>query len=213
MANIGFNVDHASRRVGDYWEVDGLPTLMLAVMCLVGGSLTLWTPHYHSFRRDLPISGFKILICGALFYFVARKNSLVVRWLKARITYPRTGYVALPPFGSVAAEGIKAQDLKRHPEVWVLFPVIFSSIVDAPWFGAGLAILATSIVWAITRGRFPSSGILIPGLYLSALLLSFLPIAPDNRLPYFFIALGLLYALVGTVQLVTYLRRHPVAQA
>lgn len=212
MANIGFNIDHAERRVGDYWELDGLPTLMLAILCLVGGSLAMWTPYYHSFRRDLPISGFEILVYGVLFYFVARKNSPVVRWLKARITYPRTGYVALPPFGSVAAERIKGQDFKRHPEIWVIFPFCFSGVVDTPWFGAGLAILTTSIVWAITRGKFPSAGILISGLYLGALLLPFLPIARDNRLPYFFIALGLLYLLVGAIQLVSYLRRHPVIQ-
>jgi len=213
MADIAFNVDHAARRVGDYWEVDGLPTLALAGLCLLGGSMILWLPDYHSWRRDLPKSVLATVIIGVCFYFVGRKNSPVIRWLKARITYPRTGYVALPPRGSPAAARLKEQDMRRHPEMWMIGPLAFSSVVDTPWFGAGLVILATSIMWAITRGKFPSSGILIPGLYLSALLLPFLPIAPDNRLPYFFIAFGLIYLLVGVIQLVTYLRRHPVAQA
>jgi hypothetical protein len=213
MANIGLNLDHAVQRVGDYWEQDGLPTLMLALLCLAGGSLAIWMPHYHSFRRDLPTSVLQLLLFGAFIYFVARKNSPVIQWLKARITYPRTGYVALPPRGSEAAARIKGQAMKRHPEIWMIGPLAFSAVVDTPWFGTGLAIIATSIMWAITRGKFPSASILIPGFYLSALLLPFLHIAPDNRFPYFYLAFGLLYLLAGIIQLVGYLRRHPVVQA
>lgn len=213
MADIGFKLDHAVRRVGDYWEIDGLPTLSLALLYLVCASMILWLPHYHSWRKDLAISGFTLSILETYFYLVARKNSPVIRWLKVRITYPRTGYVALPPSGSPAAARLKELDMRRHPAVWVFLPTVFSDQVDTPWFGAVLAIVATSIMWGITRGKFPFSGILIPGLYLSALLLPFLPISPEHRFPYFYIALGLLYLLVGTVQFFSYLRQHPVAHA
>src|SRR5215831_3163643 len=212
MANRGVDLDQALQRAGDYWERDGLPAIALAVICLGSGFWLYWRPRSYSFQLNLLFTSLWIFILLSFFHFVVRRNSSVMNWMKARITYPRTGYVALPS-ESYAKEKLKQQDWKRHPEVWVFLSMIFSEIVNTPWVGTILVMLTTSVVWIVTKGRFPLAGILIPGSYLSALLLPFLPVAQGDRMAYFFIAFGLLYLLAGTTQLVGYLHRHPAPRA
>jgi len=208
MPEIEFSVDQAAGRAAEYLESDGLVSLVNGIMILLLGALNIWAP---------PRSARQLLLCLlgviAYFYFVGRPNAPIMCWLKARISYPRTGYVALPPFGSSAAMRLSIQSFGRHPHIWVFFAAIFSPLVDTPWFGAVLVILSTAIVWIISKGRFQFAVIFIPGLFLGAILMPFLPLAVDDRTPYFVIVWGGLYALAGIIQLRSYLRRHPVVRA
>lgn len=204
MADMGLNVDHAAQRAGRYWEIDGLPRIAMGLPLVVIGSLSLWK---HQLRASVGCALFVLL--ALYFYFVMLPNSLVLRWVKARTTFPRTGYVALPPLGTNA----DVFGLKRHPEGLVLCLMFVSALVVTPWFGAALGVLCASILWIMTKGRFDGAGIFISGSYLSAILLPVLPVAVWDRIGYFSFAFGLLYLFAGAIQLVSYLRRHPVAQA
>lgn len=200
MADIGFNINHAARRAGRYWEIDGLPRISFGLLRVLMGSLCLWMSHIHASWRGILVL---LLIGIAYAYLLGLPNSPGMRWLKEEITYPRTGYVALP----------RPVRLGAYPErfvyVFAAFPVLFESA----WIGAILLAVATSILWYVTRGRFQHAGIILPGYYLSEILLVVLPIAKSYRIWYMFIAFSLVDAFAGVIQLVTYLRRHPVAQA
>ena len=202
MADIGFNIDHAARRAGHYWEIDGLPRISTGLIGVLLGSLCLWMSHIHALFRHTPIFVFSLLIAIACIYLLGLTNSPVMRWLKTRITYPRTGYV-LPPSGP----------MQSYPERFMICFVGFPGLFERAWIGAIVPAVATSILWRVTRGRFQYAGILIPGYYLSEILIAVLPTASDYRLWYMFIAFSLVDVLAGVIQLFTYLRRHPVAQA
>jgi len=171
MADIGVNLDHAVERVWDYWEIDGLPTLAASIPLVVIGFLILWKPRLH-----VPI--WCTLLFALYLYFVMLPNSLVLRWLKVRTTFPRTGYVALPPVGT----NTDLFGFKRHPEGLLLLLMFLSVFVVTPWFGAALGVLSTSILWIVTKGRFGGAGIYIPGSYLSAILLPVFPVAGSDRI-------------------------------
>lgn len=202
MTDIGFNINQAARRARSYWEIDGLPMISLGFSGVLLASLCLWMSHIHPFRGDSSLWMFSTLIVAAYICLVALPRSPLMRWLKARITYPRTGYVS-PPSGT----------MQPHPERFIYCFVGFPGIFERAWVGAIILVVATSILWRVTRGRFQYAGILIPGYYLSEILLAVLPTAQHYRIWYMFIAFSLMDVLAGTIQLITYLRRHPVAQA
>ena len=202
MSDIGFNVEHAARRAGRYWEIDGLPRISLGLIGVLLGSLCLWMSHIHPLRRVWPLWIFSTLVVAAYVYLVDLPRSPVMRWLKTRITYPRTGYVSS-----------SSKNMGFDPERWVFCLAGLPGLFERAWIGAILLAVATSILWRVTRGRFQYAGIIIPGYYLSEILIAVLPTASDYRIWYMFIAFSLVDALAGSIQLVSYLRRHPVAQA
>jgi hypothetical protein len=201
MSNIGLNIDHAARRAGRYWEIDGLPRISLGLLGVLMASLCLWMSHIHALFRHTPIFVFSLLIVVAYIYLLDRTNSPVMRWLKARITYPRTGYVLS-----------QSKNMGPYPESWIFALAGLPGLFERAWIGAILLAVATSILWRVTRGRFQYAGIVIPGYYLCEVLLAVLPTAQDYRIWYMFIAFSLVDAFAGVIQLATYLRQHPVAQ-
>ncbi len=213
MADIQVEVDQAARRAGDYWEIDGLPSLALACGYLLMGPIFFWWWNTHAIRRHVWLWAASLLIIIAYVFLVGLRTSPVMRWLKARITYPRTGYVAAPPSKSAEAAKLKQQDWDRHPDNWMLATWGLPGLFDEPWVGAVLLMVATSILWGTTRGKFPSAAILLPGFYLTAIVMAFVPVAPEERMGCWTVAWGLVYLLAGTIQLVRFLRRHPVVHA
>jgi len=208
MANIRIEVDQAVQHAEKYWEIDGLWTVTNAVGYLLLGAQLFWMYHHPPFWRHLFVNGIFLLFLAAYVYLVARINSLAMLWLKARITYPRTGYVALP----TTTDELK-HEREFHPETWVFCAVIIlCPLFDSPWLAAISVIMATTVVWGITRGRFPSANVIIPGYYLSAIVLPYLTFKPLHRAGYFCIAFGLVLLFAGLIQLVSYLRQHPAAR-
>jgi hypothetical protein len=72
--------------------------------------------------------------------------------------------------------------------------------------------VSLGLLWIFTRG-FRFAWLFIPGIALSGVLVSVLPVAKDDRMGYLMIAFGILYLIEGTTQLVRYLRQHPAPQA
>ncbi|HMC29869.1 MAG TPA: hypothetical protein VKL99_03475 [Candidatus Angelobacter sp.] len=203
VADIEFNVNHAVRRAASYWEIDGLWRIAFAVGLVLMASVCLWMSHFHSLRRLWPMWMFSSLIIAAYIYLLGLRNSPLMRWLKARITYPRTGYVAVPP----------SANFEPRLETWMFLPVGVPGLFEDAWIGAILLAVATSILWGVTKGRFPFARILIPGFYLSEIFLAILPTAPSYRIWYTFIAFSLVELFAGIIQLRSHLRRHPAVRA
>jgi hypothetical protein len=158
--------------------------------------------HIHPLRRVWPLWIFSTLVAAAYGYLTLLPSSPMMRWLKARITYPRTGYV-LPPSGT----------MQPYPGRWMYCFVGLPGIFESAWIGTILLAVAASILWRTTRGRFQYAAILLPGYYLSAIMIAVLPIGQSDRIWYLFIGFSLIDVLAGIIHLVTYLRQHPVAQA
>ncbi|HWF02212.1 MAG TPA: hypothetical protein VHA06_00920 [Candidatus Angelobacter sp.] len=209
MIDIDLELDEAARRAGSHWETDGLPILLLAIMMLLTGLLLSHMNSTQPFLLDLLFFGLIFLAVLLLGW----KKSPVVRWLKSRITYPRTGYVALPPFGSPAAEIIKQESWKHHPEMIVIgFTPALPDIFQNPWIGSAIIVAAVGLLLVKTRARFPLAGFFIPGILVIATTMAILPIAKGHRMSYLFVAYGFLYLIGGLKQLLAFLDEHPAPQ-
>src|ERR1700674_2305849 len=153
MPDVDSVVADAGSKARDQWYGDGLYTLGYSALFLLLGSATLiplpvrpfWWEHWAVFVPLL-----------ALAYLVLRERSPVMTWLKARITYPRTGYV-LPE-----REQLKRDDWKRYPEgLVVVFSGIWFGVYPAPWIGLILLAGGLGFLW----GRFGFS-LFIPAIAL-----------------------------------------------
>lgn len=82
------------QRVRQYWYVDGLTEIAFAFLCflLALGFLADFTLAPDSPARTLVDLAGPYLILGGVFL-----SAQIVKWVKSRLTYPRTGYIALPP--------------------------------------------------------------------------------------------------------------------
>src|SRR5712671_33106 len=76
----------AKRRARDYWDIDGLPALLAGATTVLLGIVWLYTGNR---------SVWDFLLFWA-FFSPLLKSKKTIEWLKGRITYPRTGYVAPP---------------------------------------------------------------------------------------------------------------------
>ncbi len=82
----------AEQRAQQHWVEDGLPSIIAGIGGLVLACYLLYLKNGHS--------GFKVpvLLCALTLYWAFTQRHLeIVDWLKARLSYPRTGYVR-PPY-------------------------------------------------------------------------------------------------------------------
>ncbi len=86
------------RRAAAYWFVDGFPQIVLGAMLVVCGVAGMVCDLYAPLTEpDRELLSSLIVPAGFVVYFV--KERAILHWLKARITYPRTGYVQPPVEG------------------------------------------------------------------------------------------------------------------
>jgi hypothetical protein len=193
-----------SRRPARYWHVDGLPELMLGLLWMIWGAAWLigerlphdwrWTAYWLVVPPALTLSGFAV--------------NRLTRWLKTRVTFPRTGYVEW-----------QAPDTRERNAVVV-------AIVG----------FATVLALAVLIGRPGSAGDRTPAVVAGILSLSFLAVSVRQRAPHllavaaaaavltvviltlatgfdalnwFFLALGAFCTLAGAVRLTLFVRHHP----
>jgi len=120
-----------ARRARDYWYVDGLPTLVGAVLYLVvvGSVLVLLQlidrasvvkNNWFSEWFVLPVVGFAIMTFPfwgiAILVWLSLNWEDVIQWCKARVTYPRTGYVAPPSYWSEESNSESAPEKRIEEE-------------------------------------------------------------------------------------------------
>ena len=90
--NIAVQRGSAGRRAAAYWFIDGLPEIFFGVLYLaLGGIGLIW-----GFNLENPWMKGVLLVVTLAFLLLFWKDRVILDYCKARLTYPRTGYVRPP---------------------------------------------------------------------------------------------------------------------
>lgn len=215
MPELVPSVFQAKVRAWQYWNVDGLPTITTSVAFLLQGVAYLWGHHHpHSM---LPIFMVVFSIAIYLDQIFLRK---IVGWLKARITYPRTGYAGPPPrtlYTDPALLSANEQKQQRKTKWAWIFIVFFQmlsiyfSVNYGRWYFAFTAVLVVGLMWIFARKTKLPWYIPLP-LVFCGFLLTVLPTDRRDTLALGIVAFAIQMLFIGVNALVRYLRAHP-AQA
>jgi hypothetical protein len=146
----------AERRASRYWFDDGLPTILVGTAYLLMAFFLLY-PREGSSTFAAIVSFAAVLGYGML---ILRQRQ-ILDWLKSRIIYPRTGYVAPPPCADdpQSCSGVTALSLneaastdKAADELAAERPRSITGADRVAWFlvGAG-ALFFLDGVWALFR--------------------------------------------------------------
>jgi len=213
MQQVTDSVLQAERRARSYWDIDGLATLAQAVAVLLAGlwfwymNSDAWSP-----RRNSELSA---IVCIMAIILDTIRRPGVISWFKAKITYPRTGYVAPLQQASLKGRRINLNALWFALVVLALWAAALS--VETPWVCVAVGVLTgLALWWSSIREKFADVDIL--GVSCLGMLAAVLLNATHGsfhlqRFAFVLIALGIFGLLKGTVTLLRYLRRNPVAQA
>ncbi|HEY2393434.1 MAG TPA: hypothetical protein VGK22_19835 [Candidatus Angelobacter sp.] len=216
----------AKRRARDYWDIDGLPALVAGTVAFCWGVLTL------SGSRHLPIWA-NVLFIALWFFglFLLWKRKVALEWLKSRITYPRTGYVA-PPEADPKPDPYKMISIISEPPVE---PVVVKAstkaleFADFP-FALLIMLLLTDIGWPVSvnrwlvplaclwtallfwrRNRKDPPWFEIAAAVIAGFANAILQVKVD-RFGILLLVFGVTGMIKGTTLLVRYLRQHPAPQ-
>ena len=191
-------IEQKARR---YWYVDGLAEIFIGLLLAVTGlmvlAMELLPPG--SWQRLTLVAGMMVIILGG-----AWLGGRMVKAVKARITYPRTGYVSYR----------KPSHQKRQRNFLIMIPiaVIWTTVVVI--FGKGLiawaplieGLVLAILLWVAGNGllRF----YLLAGLSLAVGgILAYLRIGENVGQMTFNSIMGLSLAVSGTLTLIHYLRQ------
>jgi hypothetical protein len=214
-------VSRARRRALRYQHVDGTFELtfggafLLMALCFYGLSrLAISDP---SVSTGL-LSFAPLVALGAGVYLI----DALVRRLRMRITYPRTGYIAYP----------KPRPLKRSTRlaIWIGLPVFtaillvllfldrakfytadqdYVSILMPPFFGLLFSGLWLIIGWKVSVPRFFFTAAVS---FLVSVVLFLKGVGGTTGIAWLFGAMGAILCISGGLTLYRYLRRNPTPQ-
>jgi len=206
--------DSAGRRAAAYWFIDGLPEIVFGLLYLIWGAAGLaWNLLAGVHRIFFAIA--MAAMCG--FFVALFFDREIVDFLKARITYPRTGYVRPPanPKSPSATANPGPRDenvtLFRNSTVYMFF-VAMGIVVwaDGRW-GVPIAMtIAAALIYFLSRHEArPYSWWTVLPVALMGWATAWVDLPPNSRqfLPLFIGAIWLLAR--GTWTLARYLRAHP----
>lgn len=197
-------IDHTVQRTRQYWFIDGLAELsvgglfiLLAVYFFIQAILPAGSPALLIFQLS-----FVFLLFGMIFF-----SRYMLKKLKDRITFPRTGYVSYK-------KASKKQKLLSTSIAFTIaaIPMIifFVTPFSFNWIPVFTGLLVGAI-WLISALRI---GLL--RLYLQALLslilgvlISLVNLDAYPSLAIYYGVMGIVLALSGGIVLSNYLRRHP----
>jgi MFS family permease len=197
------DLDEITRRPQKYWNVDGLPELMMGVLWMLWGGAWLfgqtlphdwrWNAYWTAAPALLALSGFAAV--------------WATKRLKARLTFPRAGYVEWK-------EPSRAANLSAAAVAMITAMVLAAAVVAndgaterlaAPILGV---ILSLAFVVASLRQRAPhylalAAVAVALGLAVGA--------AEDGwtSVNWMFVAIGAASALLGGLRLALFMRKHP----
>ncbi len=181
----------AERRAWSYWFVDGLPNLVAGLISLLLAVAFVLLSHQRHNKSLVLFASAAILTLVYILVFARFRQT--IEWLKARITYPRTGYAAPPTFTSTLSEPLPADvvmlNLGRStrpgilPDTeemiaanqerrwWVMIALIIyaaaflsAAFVHQPWICGVLGVIASLGTWMMTRKNERASWALAFGL-------------------------------------------------
>ena len=195
-----------ARRPVQYWNIDGLPELMMGVLWIVmGGAWLIGQTVPHDWRWN----AYWLIVPPAL-----ALGSVAAIWatrrLKERVTFPRAGYVEwrqpdrrtrflVAAAVVVAASTLALLVLTSHTRsVEQRAPAVISVILSLSFVVAGLkqraphylALAAVAVALGMAVGTMTAGW---------------------DSMNWLFVALGAACALVGAVRLALFLRAHPIS--
>lgn len=221
----------AERRARDYWSIDGLPQIVDGASLILLG-VSLW--YFFAWSISNFVVGSILLLALIAISLCGRKT---VQWLKARFTYPRTGYVPLPPPPRPEYDGAfpsypitelhintpnrdTPSDIRRARLSWFrtnVFSVSLSAIwlllwiIRTPWVCLFATLLFSFAFWFVAHKKMSAPWIILVGLPLVGLAMSVLAVERKHRFAELMVGLGILVILDGAFMFVRYLVRNPVA--
>lgn len=86
----------AKRRSGKYWEIDGIPQASQGLSLILVGQLIRFTDWGDAKLHAGSLLGLAPLVGISLWILFILREQRFLEWVKARVTYPRTGYVQSP---------------------------------------------------------------------------------------------------------------------
>ncbi len=196
-------IEDTRLQVRRYWIDDGLPDLFIG-LGLAGYGLLTWLAEGH------PSPALKSVPTLLLLLWLGAGGWLIRR-LKARITYPRTGYVQYRrrPWRTQQGKWLLGLGLLIASAllVWVLRGSTLTANAQARLYALSFGLLLGAVAWHQRSRRY--------GLYaLVALLVGGgMALSPPAAIAASFLGiLGLVLLLGGAWTLTNYLRRHPLPE-
>lgn len=150
-------IDQAASRARRYWYVDGLNEIAFGGLCILLG-------FYFQVQDSLQLSSWlrQILEVGLVLFIVALVLLLnkLLNFLKARITYPRSGYVSYRRPNTIRrfVTGLLAAAIAS-----VLSALLMIAPAGLDWM-AGLTGLVLAAAWLFLAWRFQLSRFLVLSL-------------------------------------------------
>ena len=211
-------MDTAGRRAAAYWFIDGLPEIFFGILYLVWGFIGLvW-----GFYLENPWMRWSMVAVVLAFLILCWKAPAILDYFKARLTYPRTGYVRPPadmPDGRIITLGLASPPIDsnvtsfRLRTAWAF--LVASVLVPADpsaarWtVPALMALVAVAVYVWNRREPHPYSWQSALAIALAGLLSAGVDVPLDGR-RYIPLLIGGLWLLAqGVPTLVRYLRTYP----
>ncbi len=215
-------MDSPGRRAAAYWFIDGLPEIVFGLAMLTFGLCSVWMIEQGN-RQHWWISA-GVLVAELLFLLMFFMHRRILDFLKARITYPRTGYVRPPadfPSKSDSLDKIltlgmahrvdeNASSFRSHTVYLFLIGFIFVQFLQARWsLPLVMAAIAAGVFFWNRDDVRPYSWRAVLPIALAGFMAAGLELKPETR---WFVPLvigGAWLLGIGTWTLVHYLRAHP----
>ena len=195
--------DEIARRPLDYWRVDGLPDLVMGVLWMVWGTAWLVGDALpHDWRWNVYWMATPVLLAGTGVIAIR-----VIKALKARLTFPRTGYVEWkePSRGTRLTHAVVAVVVAAGVVALLSMRGGSGGRFAAPILGV---ILALSFLVVSIRQRAPHY-LALAGVAV-ALGIAIATVGDGwMSANWLFLGVGAATALAGWVRLATFLNRHP----
>jgi hypothetical protein len=223
MSETSSAILEAKRRARDYWDIDGLPALRAGAVIVLWGVYWLSTGIHRSMLAMVILAG----------WILSWKKKGILEWLKGRITYPRTGYVAPPKVSpylkrdqstiiSIIKEPIepeepiegrasrKAIEFTDIP-FFLLLALFFADnnwLVSLNGWLISLASLATAILFWWKDKKDPP-WFEIAGAAIASLVNALLQATGEKRVGIFLLVFGAASMMKGATLLIRYLLQNP----
>ncbi len=231
MSSSPSSVYSAAQRAWQYWFDDGLPTLIAGIGCLLVAIFLAYDHSSNSTPLTVAICFTALVLYGAVLLFERQ----IVEWLKARITYPRTGYAQAPYFVEDSSQpldllalSMQGSDAKRPSDIERLHKyrkqrLVLTCVVAAVatgammflqnrWICAAAGIAMALALWFWGRKVQRVSWLILGGFPLVGFLLAIFMsdrLPGSERIAYFLAAAGVIFILDGALTLFHYLHAHP----
>ncbi len=220
--NNAKQIDSPGRRAAAYWFADGLPEVLFGLFFLIPGALILAYEGLHWRNWWLRSAVIGMALLGYLIWFLHRR---ILNLLKARITYPRTGYARSPSdfpdknhphYKMLTLETVRPADdnvssFVSHTIPLMCSGVLFMGFLNATWWGLPVVMtgIAAGIYFLNRNGVRPYSWIAVLPIALAGFIAASLNLEHESRwfLPMTICGAWLLG--IGAWTLIRYLRTNP----